>query len=173
MLNRLAKLYRPPQVPGGKRGAKSTVERSPKPKLPPVKLVQLKPVDWSERDDSIHDAALPAAKKRRKHPRTHQLDSFKWTGPCTHKPGDIIIQVTDEGGGKVLVAPLGTVLHVRTRREPRREVSFVFLERPNRRQRDINAMAQSLGKDGVKKLRRGGEIRNEAFARALLNTWSK
>jgi len=173
LLQRLAKLYRPPIVPGGKAGRKAGMETSRRPTLPRLFLVQLKVTDWSDRDQVLHDAAMGEAKKRRKHPRTHELDSFRWTGACPYKRGDVIIQVTKDGGGKVLVAPPGNVLNIRTRQGRNRRVSFVCMERPSRRQRDVKAVARSLGRGWLKRLRRDGLVRNAACKQALLNAWAR
>ena len=57
VLKRLAKLYRPPFVPGGKRGKKAPKETFRRPTLPRLLLVQLHLENWSERDQALHDAA--------------------------------------------------------------------------------------------------------------------
>jgi hypothetical protein len=173
LLKRLSKLYRPPLVPGGKRGKSAAKQTSRHPSLPRLLLAQLTLTEFSERDQALHDAALPVAKKRRQHPRSHELESFLWTGTCPYQRGDVVIQVTDEGGGRFLVTPPGNVLHVRTRKDGNRQVSFVYLERPARRRRSPETLARALGQDAMKRLRRGGMVRNAAFAQSLLNTWTK
>jgi hypothetical protein len=172
VLKRLAKLYRPPLVPGGKRGKKTTKDTFRRPTLPRLLLAQLRLEDWSERDHATHDAALVVARKRREHPRSFELESFRLTGRCIYQRGDVVIQVTDEGGGGILVTPPGNVLHVRTRQDGKRQVSFVYLERPVRRRRRIKVMARTLGRGALKRLRRDGVVRDAAFSRALLNTWA-
>ena len=172
VLKRLSKLYRPPHVPGGKRGKKATDETFRRPTLPRLHLAQLHRRDWSERDQALHDTALVIAKKRREHPRSFELDSFLLTGKCDYQRGDVVIQVTDEGGGGVLVTPPGNVLHVRTRHDGKRQVSFVYLELPARRRRQIKKMATTLGRGALKRLHRDGMVQNAAFAQALLNSWA-
>lgn len=172
VLKRLAKLYRPPIVPGGKRGKRRQAVTSKHPSLPRLLLAQLHLEDWSERDQALHDAAMVVAKKRREHPRSFELESFRQTGKCVYQRGDVVIQVTDEGSGDVLVTPPGNILHVRTRRDENHQVSFVYLERPARRRRPVNALARVLGRGALKRLRRGRVIRDAAFARALLNAWA-
>jgi hypothetical protein len=173
VLQRLVKLYRPPLVPGLRRGQKTPAEKSAQPALPRVLLVQLKHVDWTERDQVEHDAGLLVAKKQRRNLRTHELDSFCWSGKCPYQPGDVVIQVTNEGGGKMLVSPPGNVLHIRACQTGHRSASFVYLELPARRRRSLQAVARALGRGAVKKLRRSGLVREGAFARALLNTWAR
>ena len=172
VLKRLARLYRPPLVPGGKRGKESAKQTFRRPALPPVLLAQLHLEDWSERDQALHDMALVVARKRREHPRSYELDSFRCTGKCKYQRGDVIIQVTDEGSGSVLVTPPGNVLHVRTRRDGKRQVSFVYLECPARRRRPVKTMARTLGRGTEARLRRNGVVRDSAFARKLLNAWA-
>jgi len=172
VLKRLTKLYRPPLVPGGKRGKRAARQTFRRPTLPRLLLAKLHLEDWSERDQALHDAALVVAKKRREHPRSFELESFRCTGKCAYRRGDVVVQVTGEGGGSVLVTPPGNVLHVRTRRDGRRQVSFVYLERPARRRRPVKTLARALGRGAQKRLRRDGLVRDAAFAQALLNAWA-
>ena len=169
-LTNLAKLYRPPLVPGGKRGEKEPKDSFRKPTLPKLHLAQLVSKDWSEKEQALYEAALSEAKKKRKYSSGYELDDFQWSGECPFKRGDLIIQVTDEGGGSILVAPPGKVLHVGTRSEGKRKLSVVFLERPVRRRRQVKVLAKALGNRALKRLRRNGVVQN-AFAQALLNTW--
>lgn len=172
VLKRLAKLYRPPRLPGGKRGKRQRAVTSKHPSLPRLFLAQLRLQDWSEKDQALHDAEIVVAKKRQKHPRSFELESFRQTGKCIYQRGDVVIQVTDEGKSRVLVSPPGNVLHVRTRGDGRRQVSFVYLEHPARRRRPVKALARTLGQGTLKKLRRNSQVRNPVFARALLNAWT-
>jgi len=171
VLKQLAKIYRPPRVPGGKRRKRQQVETAHRPSIPRVLLAQLHLEEWSERDQSLHDAAEVVAAKRRKHARGFELDSFRQTGRCPFQRGDVVIQVTDEGRGRVLATAPGNVLHVRTRRDRNGSVSFIYLERPVRRRRKINSVARALGCT-QKRLRRDGVIQDKAFAEALLNAWA-
>lgn len=171
VLKRLAKLYRPPRISDGrgKRRPRMTRER---PSLPPVRLAQLHREVWTERDQALHDAALVVAKKRVEHPRSFELDSFRVVGRCRHQPGEVVVQVTKENNGNLLVTPPGNVLHVRSRRDGNRQVSFVYLEHPARRRRPVRALARALGRGAQKRLRQDGMIRDAAFAQALLNEWA-
>ncbi len=172
VLKQLAKIYRPPLVPGGKRGKKSVKQPPNRPTLPRLLLAQLELEDWSERDQAMHNQGLVVAKKRREHPRSFELDSFRLTGKCVYQRGDVVIQVTDEGGGSVLVTPPGNVRHVRSRKYGNRQVSFVYLEHPSRRRRQVKTLAHALGRGALKQLQCDGLIRDAAFAQALLNIWA-
>jgi hypothetical protein len=173
VLRRLAKLYRPPRIAGGKKGRRQKPVISSGPVLPRLLIAQLHLGDWSERDQSLHDEAMVVAKKRQKHPRTFELDSFRVAGKCRYQRGDLVIQVTDEGAGKVMVAPPGNVLHVRTRTGGRFPISFVYLELQARRRRHIKAVARVLGYGSLKQLHRDGMIRKASFAQALLSAWAR
>lgn len=173
VLKRLVKLYRPPHVPGGKQEKRISSPNSRGPILPRLLLAQLHLEEWSEREQSLHDAGLPMARKRRKHPRTFQLDSFIITGKCAYQRGDVVVQVTDEGRGNILVSPPGNVLHTRSGREGNANKSSVYLERPARRRQPVKLLARSLGRGALKRLRCRGQVRDAAFAQALLKRWSK
>jgi hypothetical protein len=173
ILKRLTKLYRPPHVPGGQLAKQRNVSGAPRPKLPRLLLAQLDLVKLSEREQALNDSALAVAAKRRKHPRRFELDSFLFTGACPYARDDVVIMITDEGRGKVLVSPPGNVLHVRGRRDGNRQVSFVCLEHPIRRRRPIKSLARALGHGALKRLHRQGLIRDASFAQALLNEWTR
>ena len=172
-IKQLSKMYRPPMIPGGKKAKRRVKSTATRPTLPRLLLAQLELEVWPERDQVLHDEALVVAKKRREHPRSYELDSFRNPGKCRYQPGDVVVQVTDEGEGSFLVAPPGNVLHVRTRRDANRQLSFVYLERPVRRRRSIKALASSLGRGAQKKLKKDGLVRDASFAQALFNVWAR
>jgi hypothetical protein len=171
VLKRLAKLYRPPLVPGGKRGKPRQAMTSKRPSMPRLLLAQLHLTDWSEHEQTLHDRGMVVAKKRRKHSRRFELDDFSYEGKCPFQRGDLVVQVTDEGSSGIFVTPPGNVLHVQTGRSRNKVVSFVFLEQPARRRRQLRLIAQALGCT-QKTLRRQGVIRDWSLAQALLNTWA-
>jgi hypothetical protein len=173
VLKRLAKIYRPPHVPNEKLGKNVVKDTSRRPTLPRLLLAQLHLEDWSERDQTLHDSALFVAKKRRGHPRSFELDSFRCTGSCCYQRDDLVVQIVNEGGGRILVTPPGTVLHVRTRKDGNRQVSFIYLECPRHRRRPVGALARALGRGARKRLGQDGMIRDASFAQALLNVWVK
>jgi hypothetical protein len=169
ILQRLSKLYRPPFVPGGKPDTPRQAMTSERPSLPRLFLAQLHLEDWSERDQALHDEAMSVAKKGRRTPG-FALESFRYTGKCAFRRGDLIIQVTDEGQKGVLVTPPGNILHVRSRRDKNRSVSFIYLERPAQRRRHVKSLARAA-ECTQKQLRSNGVVRDSSLARALLNTW--
>ena len=118
VLKRLAKIYRPPLIPGGKRGKKAAKQTSRRPTLPRVLLAQCHLEEWSARDQKSHDAGVVVAKKRLLHPRNFDLDRFRWPGKCPFRRGDVVMKVTDEGGGSVFATPPGNTCCAWTRRRP-------------------------------------------------------
>jgi hypothetical protein len=173
VLQGLARIYRPPRLPGRPREKALSRRPSADRALPPLFLAQLHLEDWSERDQILHEAGLTVAHRRRVHPRSFELESFRCSGRCPYRRGDVVIQVTDEGAGRVLVTPPGNVLHVRTRMGRTGQVSFVYLERRAGRRRGLRSMARALGRGASKRLHRDGRVRNVAFDRALRAFWSK
>jgi hypothetical protein len=175
VLKRLAKLYRPPKVTGGRTGKKQirreVKETSQRPTLPRVLFAQLERERWTDRDASLHEEGLAVAKKRRQHSGSFELDSFRWAGKCPYKRGDVVVQVTNEDAGRFLVSPPANILHVGTRRFGARLVSFVYVEQPVRRRLDIKVLARTV-RCPQRRLRGNGLIRERAFVRALLNAWA-
>lgn len=171
LLKKLAKVFRPPKIPGGRRGVRPIRDTSRHATLPRLLLAQLAWVDWSESDQRLNDAARAVAKKRQLHPRSFELDSFQIVGKCRFREGDVVVQVLDDGGRRVLAAPPGNVLYVRSQRAGRRRVSFVCVERPTRRRRQVKSLARALGCT-QKALLSEGVVRDQAFANALLNAWA-
>jgi hypothetical protein len=135
-------------------------------------LAQLEREDWSEREQQLHDKGLVVAKKRRKHPRSWVLDDFRWSAKGPFVVGDVVIQVTDEGNGRVMVTPPANVVHVLPpRREGNRTVSFVYLERPDRNRRRLKPFARAVG-CLQPELQRDRVIRNSGLKQALLKAWA-
>ena len=172
VLERLSKLYRPPHVPGRKKGPKPPDILPNRPALPRLLLAQLHLKEWSDRDQAAHDKGLIIAKTRQEHPRSFELESFRNTGRCPYQKGDVVIQVTDEGKSRILVTPPANVRYIRTLRNGSRRVSFVYLERPARPRRRKKTLAKKLGRGWLKRLGRNGLVRNAAIAQALLNSWA-
>lgn len=173
VLKRLGKLYRPPRVPGGKRGKKAAKQTFSQPTLPRVLLAQCQLEEWSARDQKSHDAGAVVAKNLLVRPSNFDLDKFRWPGKCPFRRGDVVMKVTDEGGGSVFATPPGNVLYVHTRHYGSQQVSYVFLECPIRRRRRIKTLARALGRGAKKALERDGLVRDAGFAQALLKTWAE
>jgi len=154
-----------------KPGKRREAMTSKRPTLPRVLLAQLRLEDWSQSEHVFHDAGMLVVKRRSKHRRAFELDSFRYSGRCPFRRDDVIVQVTDEGNSGVLVTPPGNVLELRTRRVGNRPVSFVYLERPAQRRRQLKSVARVL-ECTQERLRHDGIVRDSSFAQALLNTWA-
>lgn len=167
LLKQLGKLYRPPRIPGGDRTPHGIVETSKRPTLSRTFLAQLIRVNLSDYERDLREKGISVAKQRRQHPRKWKLDDFCITGMCPYERGDVVIQVVDEGGGRLLVDPPANVLHVRSgRSRGNKLVSFVYVELPTRRRRQVKSLARALGCT-QKQLRRDGRVRNAEFAQSL------
>lgn len=173
-LKRLNKLYRPPRIAGGGGlGIKKISKASTKLRLPQLRMVQLVLQDWSEQENALHDAGEGIAKKRCEHPRSHELDSFLWTGECRFAAGDQVVQVTDEGSGKKLVSPPGKVIYVRSRVDKKlRRTSIVFVERPAIKRRQIKTLTKQMRHGAGKRLKSNGVVRDMKFYKELMGLWN-
>lgn len=170
-IRRLAKLYRPPRIYGVKHRKSSNSDPRHRPALPRLLVTQSYLEDWSAREVALHDSALGVAIRRRKHPHSFELDSFRLSGNCPYQRGDVIVQIMHEDHGRVLVTPPGNVLHVRRCRIGRGMISFVYLERPDRRWRQLRSVAHKLGRGALKRLKRNSLVRDATFAQSLLSLW--
>jgi hypothetical protein len=165
-LSRLAKIYRPPRLPGG--GGKANQRGSTD--LPRVRLAQLRVEDPPTDSEGARQAGRKVAQKRMRMPRRHELEEFWYRGMCPIDRGDIVVQVSDEGAGQRMVSPPGTVVNARRWRKGRRKLTFFYVELPARRRISLARLAKSLGHGWNKRLRREGAIRRD-LAEQLLQAW--
>lgn len=172
-LRRLGKIYKPPKIPAGDRGKKAPRRTLGGPALPRIHIAQIDWEVWSDEDQVMHDQGEVVAQKRLKNPDNCILEDFRVTGTHSYRPRDLVVQVTNEGGGKHLVSPPGNVLYIRKRKKGNCRVAFIYLERPNRRRRDQKTLARHLGPGALKRLRKDGEVRGAAFKKALLQAFTK
>ena len=166
---RLARMYRPPRLlPGVRRGMK----RQGVAELPRVLLAPLTVRDFPEGSEDAREAARRVAVKRQEKPRRHKLDDFWWPGKCPFRLGDIVVQVLDEGAGRRMVSPPGTVVHTLPWRRGSRTTTFVYVELPAQRRVALEKLARRLGGVARKRLHRAGRL-NRAFAGRLLEALSQ
>jgi hypothetical protein len=169
---RLEKLYRPPRFTGpvkknNKKGRKI------RPHLPPLRIVQLVPKPIPEGSEPAQEKGEMVAKTKLKRPKTHVLDDFHWHGKCHVHVGDTLIQVVDEGNGRKLISPPANVIHKKVWKRNRKQVTFVYLEVPNRRRKAFTRLAKQLGYGAKKQLTRNAIIRNQIFAEKLRTAWER
>lgn len=172
-IKRLAKIYRPPRITGVRRPRPRATKQHEVVELPRVLLAQLRPADPPEGSESVQEAGRKVAAKRRQKPKRHKLDDFFWFGnKCPYCPGDMVVQVLKEGGGRRMISPPGTVVHTRAWRRGSRTTTFVFVEIPVRRRRVLEALAKRMGYGADKRLKKGGRLTRD-FAERLLDAWAE
>jgi len=168
-VKQLGKIYRPPRVSGGAGRQRPTKRATTGASLPRVRLAQLSWEDAPEGSEDAEKAGRKIAVLRREVPR-HSIDEFWWSGACPFRRWDAVVQVTDEGRGRRLVYPPGTVVHTHPWRRGHKSVTFVYVETPKRRRVDLQRLAKRIGHGAGKRLRRGGLV-SGAFAERLLAAW--
>jgi hypothetical protein len=172
-LARLQKIYRPPRVPGaGRRGTAANV-KGREGDIPPMRMAQIIVEDPPKESGEAQKEAQAASKKRMKNPRRHVLDEFWWPGgDSPFAPGDMVVQVVDEGRGQHMVSPPGTVVHKRNWANKSQRATFVFLEKPKRNRMSLKRLAKRLGRGALKRLLRAGRV-NRNFVDRLLAAWQE
>jgi hypothetical protein len=126
--------------------------------------------DWSDKDWQEQQAGEEIAEKRRQRKRTWKLDYFRWSGNISFERRQKIMMITKENSGKRLVDPPSTVLYVRPYLTKRGRAAFVFVEHQDRRRRELRRVANVLGRDGIKRLLRGGTLGDDLSSK-LYDFW--
>jgi hypothetical protein len=173
-LARLEKIYRPPRFPGGGGKAKGRTARSSQADdLPRVRLAQLRMIEPPPESESADEAGRRTATKRMEKPRRHSLEEFWWSGErSSFLPGEMVVQVLNEGDGRVVVSPPGTVVHTRKWRRGTRKLTFIYVEVPKRRRMTLDRLAKRMGRGSKKRLSREGQLSRD-FAQRLLMAWQR
>lgn len=171
-LKQLAKIYRPPHAPGGKRGKRAVAEQAVAVEMPEVRLAQVSTsADWPDEEEPTRKAGEASAHQEREHrDATHKLDDFRWWGQCGFKKGQQVIKV-EEDAGRYWVYPPGYVLHVRKHRG--KAVWYVYVEHPVCRRKSLESVIAKLGRGSKAKLRKTGAVRDLKLASELLGLWSR
>jgi len=166
-LKELAKIYRPPNIPGQRHPALRTGKQGVSAQFPELHIAHFSNLDYPENERELVKEEEKVAKRERKHrAATHDFCSVLWEGRCNVVPGQQCIQVWDEGAGKVWVYPPAHVLHVK--KVPSRAARYIWLEYPIRKRISFNRLAAKLGRGSKTKLRTEGKVKDGAFAEALL-----
>ena len=169
-LSRLAKIYRPPRVPGGDATRLRTSGRSTHPSLPRVWLAQLVEAVFPEWTKEAFEQGQRAAKVRMDKPKRHAIDVFSWNRSPPFRPGDVVLQVLKQDDGRRMASPPGTVLHIEKWKRSGSQRVFVYIEVPVKRRVQIERLARRMGPGALKRLKRGGEASAE-FSTRLLDAW--
>lgn len=171
-IKRLSAMYRPPRIPGGRRARRSATKREGNAELPAVRIANLVIRDYPEGSEDTYEVGKKVAAKRLERPRLHSLEDFFWPRKCAFRPGDVAVIVLDEGGGRRIVYPPGTVVHTRTWRRGERSTTFVYVETPTQRRVSLEKLAKRIGRGAKKRLTRSGQVKRE-FAEKLLEAWNR
>lgn len=172
-IDRLKRIYRPPHMPGGGARAGRNLKNT-RPELPRLFMAQLEDVAPPAGSESTLEKGFRIAKSRRKHGRTYAFDYLWWSGSCSMREGDKVVQVLEENSGRHFVASPADILYTRTWRKNGRQITFVYFEHPDVRRISLEKLARRLGYGAKKKLSRtSGLVRNREFAEKLLGNWSQ
>ena len=164
-LDRLQKLYRPPRTHGSRK--RSRAPHGATPDLPTLRLVQLE-VEAPPRETRLTlKTGLREAKRKKRH-RDYIYDYFWLDENSFQRPGEKIVQVTQESGNRFLVSPPAEIIHLRKWARGRRQITFVFFEYPKMRRISLETLAKRIGYGAKKQLHRNGLIRNAVFKEKLL-----
>ncbi len=161
-LIQLSKLYRPPAFTGG-----VTKKNLSSPVVAPLYLEQIDETNWSEDVTALAAKGRSKAKKKRTHSSGYRIDEYNVTGRCRLVCGNQVIQVTDQGAGRVFVSPPGTVLNVEKQRIGGALESIVYVEVPVQKPKHLATLAKQLGKGAKKRLKKEGRVRDAGFAKKL------
>lgn len=158
-LRRLAKIYRPPKVPGGKERR----TRAPRRKLPELRIAATRPFDHPEDVLRAAEAGEKVASKRAVGGKSFEIDWFSWSGESAFQIGQFVIQVY-RNGQRGSVSPPGRIVHLKRHKNR----TLVYTE-----QTDDKWLPFSRFPPGLKKLLDRGGAKNEAATRALLTFWNR
>ncbi len=172
-LDRLQKLYRPPKFPGGKRSRSHSRDRRQHPELRRLRIAHLEWGDAPEGSEQTEQEGLDESKGKMVHPRRHELTDFHWHGRCPFQERDQVIQLTTESSGEILVSPPATVLGTRKWSNGRASCTFVYLESPKLRRKNLRAVCRKLGRGAKKTLLQSGTVIDRVFANQLREIWKR
>jgi hypothetical protein len=172
-IDRLQRIYRPPQMPEGGAPRNRKINRKIRPTLPQLFLAQLKYIDPPAGSEAVEKEGSRIARSRRKHGRSYVFDHFFLTGHSSFRDGGKVVLVTEEGRGRRLITPPADIIYTRPWRRKNRRVTFVYYEHPDLRRIKLDKLARHLGYGARKRLFRHGLVRNQAFAEKLLGYWGR
>lgn len=158
-LKRLAKIYRPPKVPGGKERP----TRAPRRKLPELRVAVTRPFDHPEEVLRAAEAGETVASQRADGGKAFEIDWFSWSGESHFQIGQFVIQVYRNGQGRS-VSPPARIVHLKRCKN----TTLVYIELP-----DDEWLPFSRVPPALKKLLDRGGAKNETATRALLSFWNR
>jgi len=170
-LDRLQQMYRPPLMGGRGRAKRSHGDHRVRPALSRLMLVHLDEGNPPKGSESAMEAGKIASKKLMEEPRTNKIDEPFWClDKCRYNPGDIVVQVIHEKGGRQMVSPPAKVLNTKPWKKGSERCTFVFVEMPKRRWIRMERLAKRIGRGAQKNLRGEGKVSRD-FEERLLAAW--
>jgi len=171
-LERLQRSYRPPRING--TDASATVKKSQRGSRQQFHLSKLRLVEWPETEVAVEKAGRARARACREHGPKWEIQAYRHAGRIAVKPGDTVMQIIDEGRGRVFVVPPGKVLQVSKLKRGSADISYVYLEVPKvGRRLSLASFAKTLGREESTKLARSGVVRNKLFSEQIQQKWSE
>lgn len=166
-LKKLARIYRPPRVLGGKRRkAGRGIEPREAADGQSLWLVQLVTGNWSEEEYEAERAGKAVARRRLR--RGFHLDSFSYTRRARWPIDDQVMMVTSYGPRDVRVAPPGRVLRVE--KVSGKKSHIVVLELPPKYKRKLAVLRRRLPRATARRLKFGGLVA-PGHAEAIRKLW--
>lgn len=170
-LDRLQKLYREPWLVAGNKPIGSKPPRRKHSQLRRLHLAHLERIDPPEGSAETQEEGREDARTKMEHPQRHELSDFHWHGRCAFQERDQIIQLMTESTGEVMVSPPATVLNTRKWSNGRASCTFVYLESPGLRRKNLKVVEKRLGRGSKKALTQSGLVRDRDFANKLRRLW--
>lgn len=172
-LDRLQKLYRPPKFNSKGSRRSDGQERRNHSKLRRLHIAHLEWHEPPEGSAEVEQDGWDDAKTKMEHPRRHELTDFHRHGRCPFRERDQVIQLTTEASGDILVSPPATVLSTRKWSNGRASCTFVYLESPKLRRKNLKMVVRKLGRGAKKALQQDGLVHDREFASRLRGLWKR
>ena len=171
----LKALYRRPKFHGAKKMRGSQIF----PLHKPVWIVQLKSQKWDDEDYAAQKIGTPVARRKLKSTRSFRVDDFCWDGGDFAeqvKKGDQVVEVFDEGKGRVMVHPPARLIYVQKYQVAREPRLIAFLEKSKgQKARNLKGVVGAIGPKGRKKFRYEQsltKLRGSRLIHDFLNLWA-
>ena len=168
--------YRPPKF--GDRRVAVGAKRRMIPSHPPLWIVPLKRETWSADEHEAEKQGMPTARRKLRKLRStrhFKVTDFCWEGKASLariRTRDLILQVTDEGQGRVMCAPPGRVVHVESVLNGGSAIVFVEARR-HVNQRSLGWLTEQAG-SWARQLNKRDDVwrlKDAARIHKLLNLW--
>ncbi len=163
-LDRLQEMYRPPKMTSG-IGKKEERKLSD---LSQYFIFKLKLTTFSEEEHNKKGSA--EADKKRIIKSRHEVERFKWTGNFKPTPGDVIIQIVDDGKTK-FVSPPGIIIHIRKWKKEEKEHNLCYIEVPTKNIKSLISVLKKLNPQEQIALNRNGS-KSKEFGDKISSLWN-